>query len=143
MKRVIWDEPERVGAWVAQRVAATTFGPFTAIGLEEEGELIAGIVYNMFTGPSINMHVALAPGKRFLTREHLAIAFGYPFNQLKCNRITGRVHAGNKLAQRFDEHLGFIREGVERQGAADGADILLYGMLRSECRWLGEQNEPV
>jgi len=141
--RVVWGEDERVGAWVAERVSATTFGPFTAIGLERNGELVAGLVYNMFTGPSINMHVALDPILRMVSREHLAIAFGYPFNQLKCKRITGRVHALNFKAQRFDEHLGFIREGIERCGAADGADIILYGMLRAECRWLGEQNEPV
>jgi RimJ/RimL family protein N-acetyltransferase len=43
----------------------------------------------------------------------------------------------NETAKKFDEHVGFIQEGVIREAFEDGEDAILYGMLRSECRYLG------
>lgn len=137
MKTTIYGEEDRVVPWVGQRIDEDDFGPnCVALGLEEDGELIAGVVYNWYTGPSISMHVAAEPGRRWLNRDFLFRAFAYPFLQLECNRVTGLVRLDNLDAQRFDEHLGFVKEGIIRQGAADKTDFILYGMLRDECRWL-------
>ena len=53
-----------------------------------------------------------------------------------CRRVTGLVHDNNHDARRFDEHLGFKQEGVLRKAAPDGDDMIVYGMLREECRWI-------
>jgi RimJ/RimL family protein N-acetyltransferase len=139
MKRVIYGENDRVVSWVAQRIDEQRFEGAIGIGLEEDGELIAGVVFNMYTGPSICMHVAAVPGKRWMTREYLWRCFAYPFVQLECRRITGLVRVDNLEAQKFDEHLGFKREGLLRQACDDGTDMILYGMLKSECRFIGER----
>lgn len=137
MKSVIYGQDERVAAWVASRVDVDSFGPGTvALGLEEDGNLIAGVAFNMYTKASICMHVAAEPGRRWMNRDFLWRSFAYPFIQLKCNRITGLVRMDNLDAQRFDEHLGFKREGLVRRGCVDGTDMILYGMLREECRFL-------
>lgn len=138
MKSVIYGQDERVLKWVGDRVDGEAFSPGAiGIGLEEDGELIAGVVFNMYTKSSICMHVAAIPGKRWMTREFLWRVFAYPFIQLKCNRVTGLVREDNLVAQKFDEHIGFKREGLVRKGAADGTNFILYGMLKEECRWLG------
>jgi RimJ/RimL family protein N-acetyltransferase len=137
MKRIIWDQPERVTQFVAER--ASDIGKFehcTAIGLEHDGELVAGVVYEYHTGPSVFAHVASEGPLNWLTPAGLAAVFRYPFIQLGCNRITGFVRADNAAAKRFDEHLGFRREGVMRQACRDGCDLIVYGMLKSECRFL-------
>jgi len=137
MKTTIYGQEERVVPWVGQRIDEDRFGTdCTALGLEEDGELIAGVVYNWYTGPSISIHVAAEPGRRWLNRDFLFRVFAYPFLQLNCNRVTGLVRVDNLDAQRFDEHLGFVREGIIRQGAEDKTDFILYGMLKDECRWL-------
>ncbi len=144
MKRVIYGQDQRVCEWVGDRVDEQEFGPGSiGIGLEENGELVAGVVFNMYTGPSISMHVAAIPGRRWMTREYLWRCFAYPFLQLKCNRITGLVRVDNIDAQKFDEHLGFKREGLVRKACTDGTDMILYGMLREECRFLGVENGTV
>lgn len=138
MKSVIYGQNERVIRWVGARIDEDNFGPGAiGIGLEEEGKLIAGVVFNMYTEASICMHVAAEPGKRWMTREYLWRCFAYPFLQLNCNRVTGLVREDNLEAQRFDEHLGFKREGLIRKGCVDGSNLILYGMLKEECRWLG------
>lgn len=136
MKTVIYEQDDRVIPWVGKRVDEDNFGSAVSIGLEEDGELIAGVVFNMYQKHSIWMHVAAEPGKRWLTRDYLYRCFAYPFLQLNCNRITGIVRKDNLAAQKFDEHLGFKKEGILRKGADDGTDLILYGMLKEECRWL-------
>lgn len=136
MKTVIYGQDDRVIPWVGHRIDEDDFGEAVSIGLEEYGELIAGVVFNWYTGPSICMHVAAVPGKRWMTRDYLYRCFAYPFLQAKCNRITGLVREDNLDAQRFDEHLGFKKEGLLRRGADDGSNLILYGMLKEECRWL-------
>jgi len=139
MKTTIYGRDLEVRKWVAVRVGEEDFEGGVAIGLEEDGEIIAGVVYTHFTQASITAHIAAAPGKRWMNKEFLRRIFAYPFVQLKCNRITGLVRVDNLDAQRFDEHLGFKREGLLRQACTDGTDMILYGMLRSECRFLGDR----
>lgn len=137
MKTAIYGQDDIIIPWVGERVNEDEFAPgAVSIGLEEDGNIIAGVVFDMYTGPSITMHVAAVPGKRWMTRDYLFRCFAYPFIQLQCNRVTGLVRADNVVAQKFDEHLGFVREGVIRKGAEDGTDFILYGMLKEECRWL-------
>ena len=136
MKTVIYGQDDKVVAWVGERIDEDDFGKAVGIGLEEDEGLIAGVVFNLYTGPSICMHVAATPGRRWMTRDFLYRSFAYPFLQLNCNRITGLVREDNLDAQRFDEHLGFKREGLMRKAASDGTNFILYGMLKEECRWL-------
>ncbi|MBJ9695757.1 GNAT family N-acetyltransferase [Burkholderia cenocepacia] len=138
MKRIVWDEPDRVMHFVAERTGEETYRDCVAIGLEHAGHLVAGVVYQLYTGPggSMLMHVASDGSRAWLSRAYLAACFRYPFVQMQCRRVTGLVRADNAAAQRFDEHLGFRREGLLRQGCTDGTDMILYGMLASECRYL-------
>lgn len=137
-KRIILDDHLRVVRWVAPRIDEEPEGllPAIGIGLEQDGQLIAGVLYTRYTGVSMEMHVAAIPGRRWLTREYLQTCFAYPFDMVGCRRVTGLVRASNYEARRFDEHLGFKQEGVLRKAAADGDDIIVYGMLREECRWI-------
>jgi RimJ/RimL family protein N-acetyltransferase len=141
MIQTLYGHDKEVIAYVGPRVDEDNFGPAIGIGQYKDGKIIAGVVYNLYNGPSICMHVAGEPGGRWLTRDFLFRAFAYPFIQLGCNRVTGLVRIDNMEARRFDEHLGFKQEGVIRKGASDGTDMILYGMLKEECRWLELKDE--
>jgi RimJ/RimL family protein N-acetyltransferase len=82
------------------------------------------------------MHVAAKPGVMWVRREAMHRFFAYPFLQLGCNRVTGLVAATNLTARKFDEHIGFVQEGVLREGLPNGEALIVYGMLRAECRWI-------
>lgn len=136
MKNLVYGQDERVRDWVAERIGENLDDANVAIGIEEDGELIAGVAYNMYTGAAICMNVAATPGKRWTTKEFMYAFFAYPFIQLNCRRVTGLVRASNIRSQKFDEHVGFTREGVLREAFEDGEDAVLYGMLKSECKWI-------
>jgi RimJ/RimL family protein N-acetyltransferase len=131
----VYGEDERVSKWAADRIGVT-FQKCTAIGVERNGVLIAAVVYDRYSGNDLCMHVAAVPGAKWATKEAMFRFFSYPFLQLGVERVTGLVATGNAAARKFDEHIGFVYEGTMRRGMADGTDLIVYGMLRDECRWI-------
>lgn len=131
------DDKARCGAWALERIAhVPSWGEwFEAIGLERDGDLLAVVVYNLWSGADIAMHVAAMPGRRWMTRGFLRAVFRYPFVQLGCRRVTGYVPASNADALRFDRHLGFVEEGRMREALPNGEDVIVLGLLKRECRW--------
>lgn len=134
--KLITFDSQRVGTWVCDKTGGTYDPCSVAIGLEQHGELIAGVLFDQYNGKSICMHVA-AVGPNWLTREYLAVCFDYPFNQAKVTKILGLVDSKNTLARRFDEHLGFRLEATIEDAGKDG-DLLIYSMTRQQCRYLKE-----
>ena len=135
MKIIIANQHERVGLW-ACNILGATFNKESSVcfGLEEDGELIAGVIFDNYRVKSIAMHVA-AIGKRWLCREFLWACFDYPFRQLNVNKVIGYVSEDNLDAQRFDEHLGFTIEAIIKD-ADQGGDVLIYTMTKEQCRFL-------
>lgn len=136
MKTLIFNVPA-VNDWVSSKIyGRDRFLPDApSIGLLENGRIIGGVVYTMYTGNGIMMNVA-GGYKGWINRAFLRAAFAYPFKQLGCTRVSGLVRADNYAAQQFDERLGFKREGLVRRGDDDGTDLIMYGMLREECKWI-------
>lgn len=121
--------------WVASRTGEHgNYGAATGIGVEKDGQIIGGVVYNEWNGVNVNMHVA-AEDKRWLSKTALWYFFDYPFNQLKVKRITGLVGEGNEHARQFDEKVGFVEE-TRLKGAHPTGDMIVYVMWRNTCRWL-------
>lgn len=134
--RLVLDNTARVFAFVRQFTPVNLVEGLQAIGLEKDGELVAGVLYEGFNGHNVWMHVGAMPGKRWMTKEYLKAAFLYPFVQLKCSRVSGYVEAWNMDARKFDEHLGFKKEAVLSGAASDGGDVILYVMRREDCRYV-------
>jgi RimJ/RimL family protein N-acetyltransferase len=127
-----------VARWAADRMGlkGELWAKYTTMSLWDDAVIQAAVIYEGYSPKNICMHVAAIDGKAWLNRAFLKAAFEYPFNQLKVERVTGLVPDSNEAAKRFDEHLGFKREGIMRGASDDGSDMIVYGMLRSECRHL-------
>ena len=138
MSTTIISNPARVWAYVRSQVRVEATSGMRGLGLERDGELIAGVLYEGWNGHNVWMHVATTPGKKW-TLEFLRYCFHYPFIELGCRRVSGYVEASNAAARRFDEHLGFQQEAVLRGAASDGGDVILYVMWRKDCRYVDPQ----
>lgn len=137
MIQIITQPNEAIGEFVSrmQNGAHLPWGQFTSIGLVRDGELIAGVIYNNWSAANVCMHVAAMPGRMWLVPEYLYAIFDYPFNEHNLRRVTGIVPKKNAAARRLDEHVGFKLEGSLRH-ALPHDDLLVYGMLRRECRFI-------
>ena len=120
--------------WVARQTNEYgNFGAAVGIGWKKN-DLIAGVVFNDYNGPNINIHCA-GIGRKWLTKDFLWAVFDYPFRQVKAKRITGLVGEGNKDSRRFIEHVGFHLE-TRLKNAHPTGDLLVYVMFKEECRWI-------
>lgn len=108
-------------------------GYYQAIGEERDGKLCRAVVYTNASPTNVVTSIVLeAP----LTRRFLYAVFYYPFVQLGVRRITALVEAWNRRSIDLVEHLGFVAEGRMREAALEGGDVIVYGLMRSDCRFL-------
>lgn len=132
----IVSDPGRVFAFCKERMPLSLVAGMKGLGLEKDGELVAGVLYEGYNQHNVWMHVAAEPGAKWLNRDFLRYSFHYPFVELGCKRVSGYVEASNELARRFDEHLGFRQEAILEGAASDGGDVILYVMRREDCRYV-------
>jgi len=125
-----------VGHWVAKRVRGGYFeGRSTAIGLERDEELGAGVIYENWNPRSIWCHIAVE-GR--LTPKYLAAIFDYPFNICQVDKIIVPVGSENDESLRLVKKMGFVEEGRIKDGRPDG-DIVFLTLARDSCRYTGER----
>ena len=131
---MIVTDASTIGPWVCKRTGGSYHGDGTTIGIEKDGELIAGVLFDQYNGSSACMHVAAVPGKRWMTREYLKVCFDYPFRQLKLKKLIGLVDSTNKEGLAFDIHLGFVTEAVIKDASKYG-DLHILTMTPAQCRF--------
>lgn len=100
----------------------------------EDGHPIAGVIYDVYNGATINAHIWIAAGKKPSRAWYVAI-FDYPFNRLGVRKIVGSVASNNMAARTLDKHFGFELEAVIKDYSEDG-DLMLYTMTKDQCRVL-------
>lgn len=138
---LIYGQEDRLLPWAQERIGVAFRRDAYTLGLEKNGELVAVVVYDGFSEFDCNMHIASDGTSAWMNKSLLVSAFAYPFMQLKLNRVTGLVPSKNEAALKFDEHLGFEREGLHRKACGDD-DLISLGMLKENCRFIpkGELN---
>jgi RimJ/RimL family protein N-acetyltransferase len=125
--------------WVAKRTSEYgNFGAAVGIGVQKDGKLIGGVVYNDFNGPNVCMHTAAVSGTPWLTRTTLWRFFHYPFIELGCNRVTALVGQGNIKSRKLVFGVGFRIE-AHLEGAHPTGDLIVYAMWRDRCRWINQR----
>lgn len=123
--RLVFDDKVRVAEWVAERVGQMSpWGGYYAMGAEERGELVAGVVFNNFTDSNATSHIAISkPTKRVL--ELLDHAFIYAFHTCGLRRLTAPVEESNVKSLKVCKHIGFVPEAVMAEAGTNGQDIHL------------------
>ena len=131
---LVFDEKERIGDWVAERVGQlSSWGGFYAMGAERNGELVSGVVFNNFTDSSATVHLAVSKPSKILS-ELLDHAFMYAFRTCSLRRLTGLVEVQNEKSLKIIKHLGFVEESVMRQAGTGGQDIVVLVLWPEKYR---------
>ena len=120
----------RVGEWVAAQTGGQFRSDAVAIGLEKNGEVVAGAIFDSFNGASVVAHVAA----QSVNREWLHAIHWYAFEQLRVNCVIGIVSSDNAKALRFDKHLGF-REVTRIPNACPDADMVILTLNKEDARY--------
>lgn len=127
---------QEVGEWVGQQLQQLYHSAGSqAIGLERDGELVAGVIYEQYNTRAIMVHVAIAGP---ITRSFLSAICRYPFDMCKVDKVIASITDSNPRSIRFVTKIGFREEARLRDASPDG-DIVLYTITRPDCKYLGER----
>ena len=138
-----------VAQWVADRVPhmTGTFGACAAIGIvAEDGTPLGGVVFHNWIPEYEAIEISFATvTSRCLTRNLIRGLLSYPFDQLKCYRLTAVTPKKAASARRFLDTFGFKREGSHRRALGRHGDALSYRLLKPEweaSRWVRKAGDP-
>lgn len=132
---------DRVMGWVAARIPGIgsdyKWVNAKAIGLVENGEILAGMVVHDYVPAFRNCQLTFAAtNPKWANRKSITAMLRYPFQQLGCDRVTTIIASTNKRAIKFNLGIGFVQEGCCRHGWGDD-DALIFGLLKSEIpEWM-------
>lgn len=118
---------ERVAAYVGERLGTRFCEPCTALGTEADGKIVAGIVFNCWTGPDIHLSIA---AERTLSRALLKRTGQYLTEELGCIRAT--IVTEQTKVVRLCERMGGQIEGLLRNHYGPGRDAFVVGVLRED-----------
>ena len=125
--------------WVQSRISyklALNSAVGTAI-TDDDGVIAIGVIFDNFIIESKNIEVSVAVGnKKAITKLAIKTLFDIAFNHIGVERITCYNETSNTKSVRMAEMLGFKKEGVMRKASYNREDLNIYGMLKSECKWI-------
>lgn len=138
---IVAGDPRLMG-WVARRITTVpndyVWPQAEVIGLTNGSEMLAAMIVHDYVPAFRNCQITFAAASpKWATKSSIRALLRYPFEQLGCRRVTTIIPARNVRAIRFNEGIGFKREGVIRFGAGDQDEVIL-GLLKEEApTWLG------
>jgi hypothetical protein len=106
---------------------------FSAWARDEKG-FIAGIFNIEFKYPWEGYVNVVVLDQRCMSARTLRAIFTAAF--AKARRLTAEVEPHNRRALRQVQRMGFVYEGYRRLGLEGTRDVLCYGMLREDCKFL-------
>lgn len=120
---------ERVARFVSETIGVGFIPPYTCMGIEKDGQIIGGVLFNIFEGSDIHISVA---GTGW-TKGFLAEVGHYVFTLLQCERMTAITE--NPEVVRLAQRLGGEIEGAMRNHYGKGRDGFIVGFLREDWKF--------
>lgn len=124
----------RVAEYVGQKVDRLIYPPWTAMGLEHNGRIVCGAVFNCFTG--YDCHLTIAAERGAITRNFLKEMGRYVGELMGCGRITLMTEQPEVID--IAMRLGAQIEGRIRNHFGPGRDAILLGILKEEWIFNGK-----
>ena len=119
---------EKVARFVSGALGFGLCPPYSAVGIERDGEITAGVLVNHFEGADCHVTVA---GTGW-TRGFLQAVGRYVFGQLGCLRCTIITEKPHVVA--LAKRLGGEVEGCLRDHFGEGRNGTIIGILAREYR---------
>lgn len=126
MKQIVTDD--RVYEYVSDKLGARPLPPYRCLGVEDDGSIIAGVVFNNFS--ECDVELTVSGESRAWSRAFYSRVRDYVFNECGYLRLSFTTEQQDvvELAQR----LGARIEGRKRNHFCNGRDAILLGILKDE-----------
>jgi|694.fasta_scaffold12049_12 hypothetical protein len=128
MKRIIEGAP--VAEFVSNRLGVKIVPPYGALGVEENGKILGGVIFNNWSGADVDVSVAGMP--RAWTRAFLKRLAHYAWVELGVLRVTFLTEQESVVT--LAKRLGAKIEGIKRNSFGAGRNGTLLGLLKEDWK---------
>lgn len=104
---LVFGEDTRVLAYLEARLDTKLSPPFTTIGIERDGEIVGGWLFNDYNASNIEISVALDCA---VSLSMIKSVKAY-LHKAGVKRVTGRCRESNHKSHLMLKRLGFVWEG--------------------------------
>lgn len=98
------------------------------------------LCFNEFRWANMAISVA-STTPRWATPAVMREIAQYVFVDSDCRRLSAQTETTNEACVRLLKGLGFQREGIMRRASYNQSDMVLFSMLREECRFLKDTED--
>lgn len=119
--------------WVADKANIYVNEDCQGIGYLSDGNLIAGVSYERYTGKSIMVHQRV---DRPTPKGFWFAVVDYPFNDLGVKHLIGLVDSTNQKAMKINLKMGFKIEATIADAGSEGGDLMIMKMSKDDCKLL-------
>lgn len=119
---------DRVAGFVGAQVGSVIVPPYTAMGIERDGKIVAGVIFNHYTGTDVHVTIAGASWTPHVLRE----VGRYVFGTLGCLRMTAITEQPHVI--RIAARLGFQKEGRLRNHFGPDRPGMVLGLIREDWK---------
>lgn len=136
MKFIGFEREEEAELWARNRLELVSPPSFfrAMSAIDAAGNFVCVVILTNFSKRNIDINIVI-DAEKLKPKETIVMyngIFGYLFDVLQVDRLTGLVGAENTKSIKATEHFGFKLEGRMRRAYKDGEDLLIYGMLPEE-----------
>ena len=137
---LLFDDP-RMLDWCANLIGCSADAwhrqEAVALGVGSDNEIIAVMVAHDYEPVYKAIQISMAATRPdWARRSTIQKLLNYPFGQLKVDRLTTLISSDNARALRFNEGIGFVREGVMKNGCGE-RDRIVLGLYRETAQRRG------
>ena len=139
---LLFDDP-RLLDWCAFRIGCSAENwhrqSAVGIGVAQGNEIIAVMVAHDYEPAYKSIQISMAATRpNWARRSTIQALLNYPFSQLKVDRLTTLISSANARALRFNEGIGFVREGCMKNGCGEHDRIILgfYRETAVDRKWI-------
>jgi RimJ/RimL family protein N-acetyltransferase len=125
---------DNVAEWVSIRTGCSVPDKGSAIGFTNlDDEIVAGVLYENFTGASITATIAIESGTT-LPASFIRYILEYPFEELGVKKIFAMIAETNGRSAAFVKKLGFVEE-TRVKDYFEGGDMIVFACTPESCEW--------
>ena len=135
-----------IGEFVARLIPgaehAEDFGAYQSLGFADSKGLVAGVVFLNYKQHAVDINLG-AINAKWASRAAFKMISHFAYEGLAVNRLHASVGKRNKRSRKLLEGVGFKLEGCLKKGFSKDEDMMIYGMVRDDCPWIGKKENGI
>ncbi len=123
--------------WVFERIDPLITKTTKGVVAKDNGKILAAAIFDNWTITSAHIHLIIE--NSFVLRHgFIEEVMNYFFSTADKEILIGVTPSNNKIALKFNTHIGFVELFRIKDGFMFGVDLVFQELRKADCRWIAD-----